>query len=582
VLAKRRALRATLLLALGLSGAAGCLVVSPLDDLPASVGGSAGGTSAGGRNASGTNTGGTAPGKTSSGGSAAADASEGAQAGSAGSGECLTNAECVRRGADDPYRCRPSDHTCVALKNGACPLAYGDAADPNAIYFGAFATLNPVAPEDNSIVWSHLLALNELSGDAVGGLPGDGVGPRRPLVMIVCNNANDVVEPGLAHLAEDVEVPAIIATLKPGDLRRGFEKYRAAHDIFYLSPVSVTSTVATEPDDNLIWALLGQPSDFAPTYTALLKLAEKRLRADRHMQTGDQLKVALVTTKDAFDSDLATAVGQVLVFNGMSADGNGANYFPVTLDGSDPDQETMLATTAQEIVDFGPDVVVSAASELFSMDGGLLHSIDTTWPGREVEKPLPFYILSPYNAGNLNPAIQLMNDAIAFTNETDPEQRFVGVSVAGARDNTLQNQYALRLRTLAKKPYFDTANYYDAIYFLAYAMYAGGTQAELSGSSIASGMQRLLSGMSYDIGPSPAIEPIFDALKAPATTVHIASTLGPPDFDPKTGVRPVDGSVLCFQKVDPTTVQPRTDVLRYDRDQATFTGTFPCFDNFFP
>ena len=579
MLTKQRALRAALLVGLGLGGAGGCLIVSPLDDLPASVDGSAGGTNAGGESAGGKSTGGTAAGKTSSGGSAAAEAGGGTQAGRAGAGGgCLTNAECVRRSADDPYRCRPSDHTCVALKNGACPLAYGDAADPNAIYFGAFATLNPVAPEDNSIIWSHLTALDDLSGDQVGGLPGVAKGPRRPLVMTVCNNAKDVVEAGLAHLVEDVQVPAIIATLKGGDLRRGFEKYRANHDTFYLSPVSVTTTVANETDDGLIWGLLGQPSDFVPTYTELLKLAEKRLRKERDMQPGDQLKVALVTTKDAFDSELAIAVEQALVFNSLSASDNGANYFPVTLNGDDPKLKTQLETTAQDIIDFGPDVVISTASELFSMDGGLLQNIDLEWGGTQ-DKPRPFYVLSPYNAGDLNRAILLMNNFIEAGVETDPEQRFVGVSVAGARDNTLQNAYSTHLRTLFKDAYFDTANYYDATYFLAYAMVAAGSETELSGSRIASGMQRLLSGPSYNVGPDD-IGHIFDALSA-GTNVHVASTLGPPDFDPKTGVRSVDGGVLCFERVGDT-VQRQTDVLRYDHDQAAFTGTFPCFGDFYP
>lgn len=573
MLARSRGLRALLSLGVALGGAAGCMIVLPLDDLPGAGGKSAGDAGAGGKHASA----GAGSGATSFGG-AAGDAGAGPVAGTPSTGDqCVTNAECVRRGASEPYRCRPSDHTCVALKSDACPLAYGDAANPNAVYFGAFATLNLSALEDNSIVWSHLLAFDELSGDKVGGLPAGADGIRRALVMIVCDNTDDLVEPALSHLVEDVQVPAVIATLKPGDLRRGFEKYRAEHDVFYLSPVPVTSTVVNEQDDDLVWSLLGQPSDLAPTYTELLKLAEKKLRVDRETPEAEQLKVALVTTKDAFDTDLYEAVEPLLRFNGgKPALDNGSNYLPIKLDPEDP----QLDAIAESIVDFGPDVILSAASELFSMDHGLLEAVEQQWAGTQ-DKPRPFYVLSPYNAGDLNRVIQWMNDSIKFELEADPQQRFVGVSVAGARDATLQNKYALRLRGRFKNAYHDTANYYDSSYFLAYAMHAAGPpDMPLTGSSIAAGMRRLLSGKDYAIGPG-GIDATFDALSIAGSTVHVASTLGPPDFDAKTGVRAIDGGVLCFEKND-LTVQLRKDVLRYDRDSAGLTGTFPCFSGFDP
>jgi hypothetical protein len=57
--------------------------------------------------------------------------------------------------------------------------------------------------------------------------------------------------------------------------------------------------------------------------------------------------------------------------------------------------------------------------------------------------------------------------------------------------------------------------------------------------------------------------------------------LGPPDFDADTGVRPVEGGVLCFEKTD-FKVQQRPDVLRYDVREGALIGTFPCFPGFYP
>jgi hypothetical protein len=572
MLARPRALRAALGIAVALGGAAGCLLVTPLDDLPAAPSSS----SHGGQSAAGSSHGGATSGTNSVDGGSAGEGAATMIAGTGdGSGQCSSNAECVKDNADRPARCRPSDHKCVTLINEACPVAYGDASNPNAVYFGAFATLNPNMPEDNSIIWAHELARAELSGKNVGGLP-DSSNTRHPLVMIVCNNAGDVVGPGLQHLAEDVQVPAIIATLKPDDLRTAFETNQKKHDIFYLSPVSVTSTVVEETDHGLIWNLLGQPSDMAPTYAELLKLVEKRLRKDRKLLPTDQLKVALVTTKDAFDSELGDAVAPLLSFNGKSATDNLDNYYPVTLDAADP----QLEHGAIDIATYRPDVIISTASELFSMDGGLQEQIEDQWGQPAGNKPRPFYILSPYNAGDLNQIMKRMNDLIEFGAEADPQLRQVGVSIAAARDNTLQNAYALRLKTMFKKAYADTANYYDAVYYLAYAMYAADPGKELTGSGIAQGMQRLLSGNDVNIGPPP-IAATFKALSTAGSSVHLVSTLGPPDFNAETGVRPVDGGVLCFGKMG-NSVELHTDVLRYDPDKQALTGTFPCFEQFFP
>jgi hypothetical protein len=569
----RPRLRSALLVTMACGAFAGCLVVTPLDDLPEAVGGAG--------------PAGSAQGGSSQSGAAHGGAPDAGEAGAASAGapdpggnQCETNADCVRKNADEPARCRPSDHTCVTLRDDFCPVVWGDSADPNAIFFGAFATLNPSAPEENPIVWAHELALEELSGNNVGGLLGGPNGTRRPLVMLLCSNAEDV-EPALSHLVDDVEVPAVIATLKPGDLRHGFETHRK-RDVFYLSPVAVTQTVAIEPDDDLIWNMLGQPGDLAPTYTALLARDEAFVRAVRKLPATTDIKVALVTTLDAFDFELGNAVEPVLSFNGHDTTWNleADNYRAFTLDPDDP----QLAAQAQALVEFRPDIVVSTASELFAMPGGLLQQIEMAWGDPtiggtpEQQQNRPFYILSPYNAGNLGPTEKLIGDFIEG-NEVDANQRFIGVSIAGPENTSLQRAYETRLRKLFEHGYPDSANYYDAIYFLAYAMY-GADEPQLTGSGIARGMQRLLSGQSFAIGPA-AIGDVFNALAVADASVDVQSTLGPPSFDAETGVRRVDGSVFCFSAVGAVTHV--TDVLRYDRAKGTLVGkSFPCFSGFYP
>jgi hypothetical protein len=547
----------------------GCLVLTPLDELPdAKAGSGQGGSSHGGQISSGDTHAGGAP--------AAGEGGETPNGGAPNPDECTSNAECVRRAADEPARCRPSDHTCVALKNDACPLAFGDAAADNAIYFGAFATLNRVTPEDNSIVWAHQLALGELSGDNIGGLPDGPKGARRPLVMVVCDNADDTVVAGVQHLAVDVEVPAMIATLKPGDLRRAYEAYP---DVFYFSPVSVTAPVVEKEDDGHIWNLLGQPSDFAPTYAELLKLSEAHLRALRNIDPGTPIKVALITTNDAFDAELADALGPVLRFNGESVtdNANDGSFMGYTI-GEDPD----FTALAAEISEFEPDIIVSAASEAFLMTGGLQQTLEEDWELNTVAdpKPRPFYILSPYNAGNLSGLTDRISQNLERAPTVADQERYVGVSVAAAADKTLQNAYAVRLGRQFKSAIKDTAQYYDAIYYMAYAMYGANQPSGLTGTGIAEGMLRLLKGPSLDIGPG-TITDTFKALAPKGATLHVGSTLGPPDFDAATGVRPVDGSVFCFTRQN-NTASPVIDVLRYDRDAHALTGkAFPCISGFY-
>jgi hypothetical protein len=546
--------------------ASGCLLVTPLGDHAKSTGGNGG-----------------APTTAKTGGrggvSGAADATDGTTPESS----CTTNEECIKRlGLDAPasYFCRRADHACVALKTEECPLAYGEAANPNAIFIGAFATLDPARLEDNSIVWAHRLALEEISKLNVGGLPsGPDGGTRRPLVMVVCNNDAKTVSKGLAHLADDIRVPAVLATLMPEDLQTGFEAHRA-RKVFYLSPVGVTSAFANQPNDHLIWHMLGQPADLAPAYRELLTLAEKYSRTQRGIGSRP-VRVALVTSTDAFDADLSNFVIPALTFNGKSTAENDTarNYQGFTIDPAGP---TTLGALGVDVVNFRPDIVISTAGAPFTQTGGIFQTIETYWQDTHTADAgrvgRPFYILSPINAGDLTGVQKVIQGFIDSKADLLAYERIVGVSAAGAEDKTLQNAYATRLRTRFTNAYPDSGNYYDAFYFLAYAMYGA---ASLTGPDIASGMQRLIGGgPAYGVGPDD-IHHVFEALAVANQSIELDGTIGPPNFDPNTGSREDDGSVFCFGYTQ-SILSLRSEVLRYHHDTGMLTGSFPCFPGFFP
>jgi hypothetical protein len=599
-----------------------CIVVSPLDDFPdapgaAGRGGSAGGNGSGGSKAGRGGAGGTsgaggdagAGANSGRGGSAGTGASGGSggdsgagtsgdagEAGRAGAEGCSTNRECVLDNGE-PYRCRPSDRRCVALKTSDCPLVYPDVEDvysnPDALYIGGFATLAPVRYDENSVVWAQRLAIEELSGDNVNGLPGVDGGRRRPLVMIVCNNDtaedSDTIDRGMRHLTTELEVPALVATLKPGDLVRSFEDHQKGK-VFFLDPVSATSIVGNYDDDDLIWTMLGPPKDYAPGYRELLELTEAYIRRTRVLEPADRkIKVAHVTSTDAFNEELKNFVEPLLRFNGdLDVTQNGPeNYLTVTINTALEPQEqaTQIFDLAAQVRAFRPDVVISTAGPQFSQARGVLEYIETLWDDGS-DTPRPFILLSPYNAGNTRPVVDLIESEMkvaAGGQATDPDayKRFVGLSAAGAEDLDLQNGYASRLAGkfgTAANP--DTGNYYDAVYFLAYSIVGSGA-AVPTAPQIAKGMRRLIAGDPLDVGPT-VIADVFDALADSETSIELQGTLGPPDFDVDSGVRIGTSSVFCFfrssETPSETTVVPRIDVLRYDRDSAQFVGNFPCFD----
>jgi hypothetical protein len=332
--------------------------------------------------------------------------------------------------------------------------------------------------------------------------------------------------------------------------------------------------------------MLGPPKDYAPGYREMLALTEAYLRRTRELEPADRkIKVAHVTSTDAFNEELKNFVEPVLRFNGdLDVTQNGAeNYLAVTINTAlEPEEQaTQIFDLAAQVRAFRPDVVISTAGPQFSQSRGVLEYIETLWDDG-TGTPRPFILLSPYNAGNTAPVIDLIESEMAVVGggqAADPEayKRFVGLSAAGAQDSTLQNQYASRLIGrfgMGANP--DTGNYYDAVYFLAYSMLGSGA-AKPTGPQIAKGMRRLIAGDRFDVGPT-AIAGVFEALADTETSIELYGTLGPPDFDADTGERIGTSSAFCFFKNSTSSVVPRIDVLRYDRDSAEFVGNFPCFD----
>jgi hypothetical protein len=570
--------------------AAGCFLVAPLGEYeePASsaggkggiggIGGLAGGkTGASGEGgAAGTMepTGGTSP-AAGMPGMAGDTGDAGTPGGPTG---CTSNQECIDLHENEnaaPYRCTDAGK-CVRLNNGVCKLVYDDegykAADP--IYVGAFAPLPPALPETSAVLYPLRLALRELSGDAYGGLLMPN-GKRRPIVLVVCDNGEDSVDQAAEHLFDEVGVSAVLATLLPGDIRRVFERYKD-RNVFFLSPIGATSAVAALDDQDLVWTMLGQPKDLVPVYRDLVQnLVEPYLRNVRGI--GDRpLRVVLLRGADAFGIELSSLVAKELTWNGKSVKENDddGNYHGYTFDGT-----ITPAEVVQEILDQAEpvDLVISTAGQdVTRAETGVIELLETQWMGYP-DALRPFYVLSPFNAGDLGAVTTLIGIELEGP-DLEATKRFVGVTAASAEDGSLQQAFAVNLGDNYPKSNPDTGNYYDAFYFLAYAMY-GARVNDPQGTDIARGMRRLLAGERFNVGVDD-ISSVFKALAVDGASIELDGTLGRPAFDPETGVHVDPGAVFCIGADASVYVSP--NALRYAPATGTFQGNFPCFSDFAP
>ncbi|HVR19769.1 MAG TPA: hypothetical protein VMS65_08735, partial [Polyangiaceae bacterium] len=424
------------------------------------------------------------------------------------------------------------------------------------------------------------LAVEELNEPTDGRAPGlNGA----EVALVVCDNSNPAaIRRGMNHLADEVGVPAVLATLKPADLGQAFEEHP---DVLYLSPVGRTNNVDllnAELDVPLVWNLLGRPSDYTNAYVRLLAIVENYVRAKNLYGASDQVRLALVVDDaevDAANAELGEILEASLKFNGKSPDANGVNFIIVPMT-----RDTTIAEAVEALGTFVPDIIVSASGNEFTKTEGVLWSLENEW----VSAPRPFYLLSPYNAGDLGAVRTRIRRLVDELAEQDANSRFLGVSVAGPTNLDNQNAYAAALQTRFPRtqhpdhpPDPDTGNYYDAAYFLAYAAYAADLTKPLTGPRMAAGLERLVDAMGAELNVGPRHSRlVFDTLDR-GETVALDGTLGPPDFSD--GYRRVNGSVYCFELVSGSATL-RKDVLIYNADDEfrlnPLWSSFPCFANF--
>jgi branched-chain amino acid transport system substrate-binding protein len=506
--------------------------------------------------------------------SAGASSSSGQGGGNGGgggkTGGCTSNADCVATHLDEPYACLVPGEPCVALKSEECPLVFGDYQHENAVYFGAFLNVPAASPLSQMSTLNVRLAVDEFNG-SVGGLPGGPLGKLRPLVAIVCRNDPALIEAGASHLLGELSVPAVLSHLPSADNKRFFVDHAIDQQILVMNPGFADNSLTSLSSAGLFWHVIGDIRDVGPAYVPLLA------RIEGYLASSDPLRVAMLVSKRYAEESIANTITPILRFNGKSVTQNGANFFSASVTALADDAAADYASVNQSLLAFRPHVVIALTREEFISK--ILPAVEGGWAGAAPGQSRPFYLLPTSLSGNLDLLNYAALDSGGNTSEAK-RKRFVGIAPASADDLTLYNQFLVRFRTAY--PHFDNPggfeNFYDAVYLLANAMFAAGSVPKLTGPDIARGMQRIVAGnLAIDVGPLNIADG-FSALAA-GGSIRLNGAMGPADFDPGAGARRSNGSVYCLQRSGPQ-LSFAYDVLRYDQNERSLSGDFPCFPGF--
>lgn len=485
---------------------------------------------------------------------------------------CTSNAQCIDA---DPYGRATAciDGECIKLIGPGCPWVIGlgegmkNLRQPAPIIIGAYAPMDDIAPSVSTYVMNYELAIDEMNRETSGGLTGGPGGSSRPFIAVLCGSIeNPDLAGSMDHLIEDLRVPAIIAALNPPDLKELFNTKGLPNDVFFMSPIDADTTLTTLPDSGLLWHMLPEGQDLAVGYVALVREVEKYLRQERELDLAEPIKVALVEARSQFLLDIGTKLRADLTFNGdlgTKANEDSGHFLAARTDAAAQVDDPDVTKATDALLDFEPDIVISLGTEESLV---LIHDLDARWA--PTLGPKPFYVVSPMVSG-----------LAALTTLDAAKGRLMGVNFAGAEDTTLYDelQRNLRLEYGAISGLDGKENFYDAVYYVMYAIAAAGSQGDLSGRDVKNGLARVIdmqSPTSFPVGPG-RIPDALAYLTSPNSRFALEGTLGPPSFNEITGAR--DGRPSYFCVANGERIQ---DALLYDPENHAVTGTQSCIADF--
>jgi branched-chain amino acid transport system substrate-binding protein len=386
------------------------------------------------------------------------------------------------------------------VTNADCPTVYGvpadKARDPDVLLLGSLLSssgqLSGFGPPMEKAID---LAVDEINQG--GGIDG------KKLAVLHCDDGTDATK-GIAaakHLVDDVHVPAIIGAAASGVTIEVFNQVALPAGVLMISPSATSPALTDLPDRGLLWRTA--PSD-----------AIQGAAVAQYLLHGDFQKVAVVGRDDTYGNGLQEAIREGL----CASDAARCAEDRYQSHRYDPDHFVEGQSTAlTNLQDFAPDVVVligyldDGANFLKLAGGAGVHKIILTDGTKDTQ------------------LLDRVHDDTLMTN-------IVGTAPA---EPSGENYRAFTFRYRSKwdaDPGVFTAQSYDALYLLAYALGALDGKAPIDGGHIAAQLRRLTGGTTkYDVGGADFNRGVQALRKSADATIDFEGASGSLNFNAAKG-----------------------------------------------
>jgi ABC-type branched-subunit amino acid transport system substrate-binding protein len=431
--------------------------------------------------------------------------------------ECRTNRECTDRatlaamtqfaeagppdGSDGgppgtvPAMCVQSIGKCVELLSVDCQTITGDYVDDNAVLLGTLFTTSGAQGSTNlQRQQSATLAFEEVNSK--GGLPPRTAGgPRRPIVVLSCNEANPVR--AATHLIDDLHVSALVGPNTSQDTITLSQMISIKGDTVMMTPSAVASSIADLEDKDLTWLMAPSDVQRAPLMIQQINEIETTLKVARGNRP---LKLGIIYRNDALGQGTQTALIP-LTFNGASltAPSNVGKVFVDAYQPTAPNQDALVAKYRDNPVDI---IAIAGTAEAITT---VMVPLENTW-NAEASADRPYYVtIDSAKVPELLAAVACsLNAASAQCTLTpkpanlpaDLRARIRGTGITPTADaapvlTAFQLAYKGRYGVLPTAS--STGPSYDAAYAISYAI-AAVKDLPVTGANIAMGLRKLAGG----------------------------------------------------------------------------------------
>ena len=488
--------------------------------------------------------------------------------------DCTSTQDCLVNSAYSVCRGKK----CKELLSQDCGRVVGAYTRTDAILLGAILPTFGSHKSSGLSMWRSLaLAVDDFQGgiplpavapapDGDAGGADGGLGPRRPLAVVVCNESEDPVR-AAHHLVDDVGVPVILGPAFSAPMRTVADQVTLDAGVLLISPRSVVGPLSADPD-HLVWRMAPPVLDEATALSRVVDgLIEPRLAASA---PGVPLSVALVWKRDVGSAALAAAVLATVRFNGVSAVENAlasrflAKDYGDADDPSTPNVNGSYGEVVSAVATAAPALVIVVGDVEAALD--IVPGIDAAW---KATTGLPLYLLA---SGGL------VSELLTQIGSDDALRRRILLTSPGSRTATAYALFARYFdvyRGAGDREAFGMPQTFDALYATAFALATPPALASPvpTGRTTSSGLRLLLGARGPIKVPleQSAIEPAFASIVSGAS-IDVEGASGPLDVDVDSGVAEASVQVWCVQRGD---VGPPRFVfagLEYTPPAAALTG----------